>query len=913
MVVETDRIEGEPRHERAPALSHVQALAEAGAALADSGQVGDALSRIVGAAASAVNASVAVGRVLDDELLVARAVVSESAAVAALLEGSSVPARSAERGGELTLALESAAAAAGATAVLAVPARAGGALVGSLELMRAGGGFSDAEHEFAQAVAAHVAAAACTLDRRLRGARATLGGEEALELAGEALAAGAHEAGAAEEVVRLAVRTTSALASVLWGRTADRELQALVSHGPASVLASRDARTLARRAIDGLAPVQVDALRDGGAAPVTVVTLPLGTPAEWALQLVHAIEPTEDELARLSIFGVRGLHALRAAKRGRTLELELERTRALLTVAAEANEQLSLSHTLETVVEHVSELLGAEQLAVYLAEEGGLMPAAGRALSGPHTVVAERLLELGLGPFRGRGVLVIEDASTDPGLVGLEDELAETGIEAAVAVPLVVREEVTGLLAVYPERGRAPSANDVALVGALAAQLAVSVQNARLHEQSTQLGVELEDVLLLERQGARQLRALYEISRSFAQSLSLETTLDAVVRTVVDLLDVDAAVIRMPDARGELLVPRQLHVADVRLEEPVRAILDRPQPLEKLPGRRHFRRGRALVLDAASAARLGPVHEVLVPFLEKGSTAVELPIATPTELLGTLSLLSLDPDRPIDGPTTELALSLAAQAALAIDNARLYQHQKEFADTMQRSLLPRAQPEVPRIEVGDVYESSARLEVGGDIYDFLTLDDGRLAVVLGDVTGHGIGAAADMAMAKFVFRSLAREHSEPGDFLAAANEVVCDEIGPGKFITMLFLTVDGATGEVACASAGHPRPRLVLPDGSVRGLDVGGIALGVDPGQTYEEAREQLPVGAALIVYTDGVTEARHDGELYGTDRLDLVVSERRESSAKEIALGVLADCRAHSRGELVDDVALVVIKRTAG
>jgi serine phosphatase RsbU (regulator of sigma subunit) len=292
---------------------------------------------------------------------------------------------------------------------------------------------------------------------------------------------------------------------------------------------------------------------------------------------------------------------------------------------------------------------------------------------------------------------------------------------------------------------------------------------------------------------------------------------------------------------------------------------------------------------------------------------VELPIATPTELLGTLSLLSLDPDRPIDGPTTELALSLAAQAALAIDNARLYQHQKEFADTMQRSLLPRAKPEVPRIEVGDVYESSARLEVGGDIYDFLTLDDGRLAVVLGDVTGHGIGAAADMAMAKFVFRSLAREHSEPGEFLAAANEVVCDEIGPGKFITMLFLTVDGATGEVACASAGHPRPRVVLPDGAVSGLDVAGIALGVDPGQTYEEAREQLPVGAALVVYTDGVTEARHDGELYGTDRLDLVVSERRESSAEEIALGVLADCRAHSRGDLVDDFALVVIKRTAG
>ena len=81
---------------------------------------------------------------------------------------------------------------------------------------------------------------------------------------------------------------------------------------------------------------------------------------------------------------------------------------------------------------------------------------------------------------------------------------------------------------------------------------------------------------------------------------------------------------------------------------------------------------------------------------------------------------------------------------------------------MQRSLLPRTRPQLAGLEVGDVYDSSARVDVGGDVYDFLELADGRLAVVLGDVTGHGIDAAADMAMAKFVFRSLAREHSEPG-------------------------------------------------------------------------------------------------------------------------------------------------------
>ena len=107
------------------------------------------------------------------------------------------------------------------------------------------------------------------------------------------------------------------------------------------------------------------------------------------------------------------------------------------------------------------------------------------------------------------------------------------------------------------------------------------------------------------------------------------------------------------------------------------------------------------------------------------------------------------------------------------------------------------------------------MDVGGDVYDFLELADGRLAVVLGDVTGHGIDAAADMAMAKFVFRSLAREHPEPSEFLAAANEIVLEEIGDGKFITMLYVTADGRAGEVACASAGHPSPRIVRA-GAVR-------------------------------------------------------------------------------------------------
>src|SRR4029077_5821241 len=103
------------------------------------------------------------------------------------------------------------------------------------------------------------------------------------------------------------------------------------------------------------------------------------------------------------------------------------------------------------------------------------------------------------------------------------------------------------------------------------------------------------------------------------------------------------------------------------------------------------------------------------------------------------------------------------------------------------------------LEVGELYEPSARVDVGGDVYDYLALEDGPLAAGLGDAPAPAVDGPANMAMAKFVFRSLAREHPEPADFLAAANEVICSEIATGKFISMSYVVVDGGSGRVSGA------------------------------------------------------------------------------------------------------------------
>jgi serine phosphatase RsbU (regulator of sigma subunit) len=644
------------------------------------------------------------------------------------------------------------------------------------------------------------------------------------------------------------------------------------------------------------------------------VTLQLGQPPLGALQLrfANGRAPTGERLDALASFAVRAAHALRSLERTRAAGYELERSRALLAVVGEAIAHLSLSHTLETATERLADLLETDRVAVYLRDERRLSVAASRGIDGPHEAVARALLDAALAGRGSAGIVEVDDAATDERLAGVRAQVEEAGIGSALALGLVVQDDPIGVLAVYPRAPRQLTENERALLPALAAQLAVAVQNARLHEEVSQRDRERQQALEAERAKSRQLDAQYRISRSFAHTLSLEETLDTLAEAMVTLLGVDACVIRTPDERGTELEARAIHVDDERIDEAARTLLGGPQPLPRREVLALLSRHEPLVLDAERAEALGGALALLAPFLRRGSSAALIPIATPAELLATMTIVSLHPRRPVSGEIADTALAVAGQAALAIDNARLYGQQKAFADTMQRALLPRETPEVAGLQVGAVYESAARVEVGGDVYDYVTLADGRLAVVLGDVTGHGVDAAADMAMAKYVFRSLARDHDDPGSFLAAANDVVASEIAPGRFITMTALLVDPVRGEVACASAGHPPPRLVLPDGTVQGLTAGGLALGIDGGQVYETRVHSFPPGALAVAYTDGVVEARRDGELFGVGRLDDLLSVRRALEPGRIAESALAACRDWTGGELSDDFAVVVVKRAA-
>jgi serine phosphatase RsbU (regulator of sigma subunit) len=883
----------------------LQSLVEAGQELAHAEDLDAALGALAAAAASGTGATIAVVRVADraGAELHTRGVWAASPALRAELEGSRLPLEAfgieeLTEADELPEPIRRLARRWGASRLLVCPVSSGGRVLASLELARAGEPFSGADVLLGRVVANHAALLVRAMDST--GAQPDSAGRtRTLELAGRALAAVAEETRSGERIARLATEVTGARSCILWRLSpAGPELLAAVGEGddladPAAAIRSGD-RALATSPAVAF---------EGG-----VVYVRLGETPAGGMRLVYppGSEPAQEELDRLAAFGARAAHALRVGERTSALAQELERSRALLAVVGQAIAELSLSHTLETAVDRVAELLGTDRVAVYLRQASGLETAAEQGLAGPHLRVAEGLLDLVLGRLRSRPVIEVRDAPSDPRLGGVRDAVGEAGIEAAVVVPLRAGGELIGLLAAYLPAERRLRENESTLIAALAGQLAVAVQNAGLHEETARLAHDREEALKAERLVSRRLEAFYEISRSFSESLSLEETIGAVTRTAVELLDVDAAVLRMPDARGRTLVPRAIHVPDARLGTALAPILERSQPLDRLAP------GPPTVLSAAEAKRLGGGHEVLIPFLERGSSATMVPIVASGEVMASLTLISLDPERPIDAETIDAARSLTAHAALAIVNARLYQQQADFADAMQRSLLPDKPPEIPGLEIGSVYESSAQIEVGGDVFDYTILPDGRLAVVVGDVSGKGIDAAADMAMTKFVFRSLAREHSDPSELLRIANEVVLDEVAEGKFVTMLYLLVDPRTGEVCCAGAGHPEPRVVQADGSVVELPARGLALGIAPDQEYPAARAVLEPGAVVVLFTDGVVESRVGGELYGQTRLDRMLSEGRELPAEALARAVVEDSRAFAGGALADDSAVVVVKRTA-
>ncbi|MEV5690658.1 SpoIIE family protein phosphatase [Micromonospora globbae] len=443
-------------------------------------------------------------------------------------------------------------------------------------------------------------------------------------------------------------------------------------------------------------------------------------------------------------------------------------------------------------------------------------------------------------------------------------------------VPLTVHRPYTGEL----ELDAAPSAYARPLAVLAAERLSLHLENDRLRRADVR----------------RQawLTFLAEASELLAQSLDVELTMALVPQLVVPRLGQWCAV-HTTDEWGRLRLAAATH-ADESVLPQLHKVLAETGP-DSIQARL-----REASRSAAQVPLGGPMEGFAVPLIARG------------QRLGTLAVgrhqrHRHDPD--------ELAVleDVARRAALAIENARIHAERRRVAQTLQQSLLPPVLPVVEGIGFAAEYvPAGGDADVGGDFYDVVPLPDGRWLVVIGDVSGKGVQAAAVTGLVRDVIRVLVGDGKPLPEVLARLNETLVER-GGGRYCTLALAAVgpgDGDRLDVSLHLAGHDRPVLLRGAGGGRFVGTGGTALGLLDTISTPSANVPLGPGDALVFYTDGVTERRRGRELFGTERLREAAVPLAGYSADVVAARLRATALNFSVEAPRDDIAILVLRNDA-
>ncbi|HET8681763.1 MAG TPA: SpoIIE family protein phosphatase [Micromonosporaceae bacterium] len=407
------------------------------------------------------------------------------------------------------------------------------------------------------------------------------------------------------------------------------------------------------------------------------------------------------------------------------------------------------------------------------------------------------------------------------------------------------------------------------------------------------LGLTLENERLRHTDLRRQawLTFLAEVSELLAQSLDVDLTLALVPRLVVPRLGEWAAV-HSADAWGQLTLAAATHTDETALPELLELLAaDGPdQPLARL-------------------------HEVLragtyLP-LTRPAEGFALPLVARGQRLGVLAI-GRHADHRQDPAEVAVIADVARRAALALDNARIHAERRTVAHTLQQSLLPPTLPQITGVELGAEYVPTGDdIEVGGDFYDVAPMPDGRWLLVIGDVSGKGVYAATVTGLVREAIRVLVREGRPLNAILDTLNDTLFER-GGGRYCTLALAAVE-VTGagrvSITLHLAGHDLPVLVHEDGGTALVGTTGTALGLLQRVTAPVAQVTLGPGDALVFYTDGVTERRRRGELFGTERLRAVSGRLAGYSADVVAARLRAATLGFSTEPPRDDIAILVLR----
>jgi serine phosphatase RsbU (regulator of sigma subunit) len=398
-----------------------------------------------------------------------------------------------------------------------------------------------------------------------------------------------------------------------------------------------------------------------------------------------------------------------------------------------------------------------------------------------------------------------------------------------------------------------------------------------------------------------RLRSLVDLAAAIASVEDLDTLLYLVTGEAARLLGSDMASLFLLDERGDVLVGRAHVGMDDEVVPGMRIALAEWPELAEL-----VRTGRPAVHVRADQVG-GPEQPYIERFGIRSYVAVRL--GSPGRPLGVLFVNHTRRHR-FARPELAFVETLTSYLSVTLERARLVSVLREAVTSLQAAVLPASFPTVPGLDAAALYRSASEVaQVGGDFYDLFTLEDGRVAAVIGDVCGKGVAAARHTVRLRYELRTLVEDGRPPGRALTAFNRRVQEEFVEDEYATLLLLVLDPRTGAVAWSSAGHPPPLLTGPTPRTLAFD-GSLPVGLFGDATYHTARFTLPPGRCVVLYTDGVVEARNpERQEFGTEGLE-AAAPAVAASAAAVAEVVLKQLLSHSDGHLDDDAAVLVLRR---
>jgi phosphoserine phosphatase RsbU/P len=574
-------------------------------------------------------------------------------------------------------------------------------------------------------------------------------------------------------------------------------------------------------------------------------------------------------------------------------DLQLKVDPLLLEVADVVNTTLDLDTTLRRVAELVRKVIDYEIFAILLLNERSQELRIRFQTGYPREYAERAKIKMGEGvtgrAAQLRQAVLVEDVTKEHDYIE-----AIPNVRSELAIPLIVKNRVIGVIDL---EARAPgyfTEEHKRLLTLIGSRMAVGIENAQLYTRTTRQ--------------ARTLLLLNEIARELTSILNVDELLKRIAELLNRIIDYQMFSILLLDASGQKLV----HRFSLRFQESIHLKHDIPL-------------GRGLVGAAASEKAA-----VLVPDVSKDSRYIVANPETKSELAVPLIYKDkvigvLDLEHTRRGFFTEdhkrTITTLAAQIAIALENARLYEQiarqerrlerDLSLARELQFRLLPPAMPKVAHLEVAAKFLPARA--IGGDLYDFVHYSLSRLGIVVGDVSGKGAPAAIYAALVSGILRSHAPIEPGPAEMLSAVNFSLGERRIEAQYICLLYAVWDDQRRTLQVANSGLPRP-LYIHDGKIEVIEATGLPLGLFDEAEYDEFTFKVKPGDLFVFFSDGILDARNRaGEMFGRSGVERVVASCTDQSPDCVVNSLFQAVAEHAAGEDTFDDQTVVAIRVKG